>query len=117
MVKECYEVVVPSYLELIRWCFTSHSDKSAGGRFLEEFEETSLRLQDFCTCLGVEVSERANVATMLKECKAYHATKLTELQALAQVCTCGHLNVLEPPRGLTGNATDLQISPVLISLA
>eukprot|EP00731_Ephydatia_muelleri_P016564 Em0009g988a len=61
-------------------------DKSAGGRFLEEFEETSLRLQDFCTCLGVEVSERANVATMLKECKAYHATKLTELQALAQRC-------------------------------
>ena len=63
----------------------SHEDKSAGGRFLEEFEETSLRLQDFCTCLGVEVNERSNIMTMLKECKVYHASKLAELQATAQV--------------------------------
>lgn len=67
------------------------ADKSDGGKFSAEFEETSLKLQDYCECLGIEVNERVDLVAMLVECKAYMAQQLDELQKTTKVlsvCVC-----------------------------
>ena len=56
------------------------SDKSAGGRVSQEFEDASQKLQDYCECLGVEVNERINILDMLKECKKHCSWQLAEVE-------------------------------------
>ena len=63
----------------------SPADRSAGGRFQIEFDETSRKLQDFVECLGIEVTERKNVTDMLNDGKSYFSEKLIELQSLYNV--------------------------------
>lgn len=61
------------------------TDKSAGGRVSQQFEEASQRLQDYCECLGIEVNERINILDMLKECTIFTAYRLAELQRTSTV--------------------------------
>ena len=60
-------------------------DKSAGGKFSNEFEEASQKLQDYCECLGIEVNERINILDMLRECQRYLTLRLAEFQHTTKV--------------------------------
>ena len=60
-------------------------DKSEGSKFSLDFEEASLKLQDYCECLGIEVNERINIVDMLQSGKMYYAHCLTEFQRTAKV--------------------------------
>ena len=62
-------------------------DKSSGGKFKSEFEDSSHKLQDFNECLGIEVNERKNLLEMLRQCRSYHTDKFVELQGLLKVRT------------------------------
>ena len=64
-------------------------DKSAGGKFSNEFEEASQKLQDYCECLGIEVNERINILEMLRECQKYLTLRLAEFQHTAKVLYSG----------------------------
>ena len=62
-----------------------HLDKSAGGKFSNEFEEASQKLQDYCECLGIEVNERINILEMLRECQDYLNLRLSDFQNTTKV--------------------------------
>lgn len=65
--------------------FFLSTDRSAGGKFQIEFDETSRKLQDYTECLSIEVTERKNLVDMLNGGNSYFNEKLTEVQSLFKV--------------------------------
>ncbi|XP_065912784.1 regulation of nuclear pre-mRNA domain-containing protein 2-like isoform X2 [Dysidea avara] len=64
-------------------------DKSSGGRFSEEFEEASQKLQEYCGLLSIEVDERTSILAMILECmeeqKQFHSKVETVLEEHKQL--------------------------------
>ena len=71
------------------FCIMIIVDKSAGGKFQSEFEDASMRLQDYCESIGIEVSERKGLVGMLEQCNNYHLAKTKELRGLLSVSGMG----------------------------
>ena len=65
----------------------SSPDKSAGGKFENDFEDASNKLQDYQECIGIEVQERNNLLAMLQQCQTHHEKKSKELKDLLKVRT------------------------------
>lgn len=70
-------------------------DKSAGGQFLSQFDESTHKLQEVVECVGIEVNERKNILDMLQDCSAYQLQNKENLQNLLKVsmstaCICSH---------------------------
>lgn len=61
------------------------TDKSAGGRVSQHFEEAAQKLQEYTECLVIEVNERINILDMLKECKIFTTYRMAELQRIITV--------------------------------
>lgn len=55
-------------------------DKSEGKEFSCKFDKAWDTLKDYCDCLGIEVSERVNLSTMLASCLAHQAQELARVQ-------------------------------------
>lgn len=55
-------------------------DKSEGKEFSCKFDKAWDTLKDYCDCLGIEVSERVNLSTMLASCLAHQAQELAQVQ-------------------------------------
>ena len=71
------------------WCCTRtlhSSDKSEGAQFSSQFDEAWGTLKDYSDCLAIEVSERANLSTMLTSCVAHQAQELARVQQDVKVC-------------------------------
>lgn len=60
-------------------------DKSSGGKFEADFEDASKKLMEYHECMGIEVDERKNLVSMLKQCNSYQAAKSKELKKLLEV--------------------------------
>ncbi|XP_003389152.1 PREDICTED: regulation of nuclear pre-mRNA domain-containing protein 2-like [Amphimedon queenslandica] len=57
-------------------------DKSAGAQFKQDFNNASVKLQEFTECTAIEVTERKNVIDLIKDCKTYHKQHKRELERL-----------------------------------
>jgi len=62
------------------------TDKSAGGKFSEEFEEASQKLQEYCGLLHTEVDERTTILEMVIECMEEQKQFYTKVQTVYEVC-------------------------------
>ena len=82
----CSKVSEKSYTQafwrmLHSWpCCTTTLDKSEGKEFSGQFDEAWGTLKDYSDCLGIEVSERVNLSTMLASCLAHQARELARVQ-------------------------------------
>lgn len=65
-------------------------DKSEGNEFSVRFDKAWATLKDYSDCLGIEVSERVNLSTMLTTCLAQQARDLAKVQEDVKVQD--HLN-------------------------
>lgn len=68
-------------------CF-GFTDKSAGGRFSEEFEEASQKLQEYCGLLNIEADERTAILEMVIECMEEQKQFYAKVQTVYEVCMC-----------------------------
>jgi len=63
------------------------TDKSSGGRFSEEFEEASQKIQEYCGLLNIEVDERTSILEMILECTEEQKQFYSKVETVYEVCS------------------------------
>lgn len=87
----CNDVCATLLLTIVAIGF---ADKSAGGRFSEEFEEASQKLQEYCGLLNIEVNERTAILEMIIECTDEQKQIYSKVQTVYEVLRVNFFHLL-----------------------